>query len=49
MLGFLDEIIPLLHLCCVQRDLIIGVSGNSCKSCRYFLRVVDSYLGEEVP
>ena len=38
MLGFLDEILPLRHLCCVQRDLIIGVSGNSCKSCRYFLK-----------
>ena len=37
MLGFLDEILPLLRLCYVQRDLIIGVSGNSSKSCRYFL------------
>ena len=38
MPGFLDEVLPLLHLCCVQRDLIIGVSGNSCKSCRYFIK-----------
>ena len=40
MLRFLDEILPLLHLhvCCLQRELIIGVSGNSCKSYRYFLK-----------